>query len=140
MIRVVIDTNVVVSATLNDKGPSAAILDLAANQRILMFASPPVLAEYEEVLRRPRFKVDSARIESAMALIRNTSKLVSSSYFGNPVVLQRHVYEPGRGQELGLCYPSAEPSGGRSERLAVAPELPWRQALSGSGGRHYSAD
>jgi len=46
MIKVVIDTNVVVSANLIDKGPSAAILDLAANQRILMSVSPPVLAEY----------------------------------------------------------------------------------------------
>ena len=45
MIRVVIDINVVVSANPIDKGPSTAILDLAANQRILMFVSPPVLAE-----------------------------------------------------------------------------------------------
>jgi predicted nucleic acid-binding protein len=34
MIKVVIDTNVVVSATLVDQGPSAAILDLAANKAI----------------------------------------------------------------------------------------------------------
>ena len=34
------------------------------------------MAEYEEVLRRPRLKLDSARIESSMALIRKTSKLI----------------------------------------------------------------
>ena len=33
MIRVVIDTNVVVSSNLVDEGPSAAILDLAANKK-----------------------------------------------------------------------------------------------------------
>jgi predicted nucleic acid-binding protein len=30
--KVLIDTNVVVSANLSDQGPSAAILDLAANR------------------------------------------------------------------------------------------------------------
>lgn len=37
MIRVVIDTNVVVSANLVDEGPSAAILSLAIDKRIRMF-------------------------------------------------------------------------------------------------------
>ena len=69
MIRVVIDTNVVVSANLIDKGPSAAILDLAANQRILMYVSPPVLAEYEEVLHRARLKLDPARITATLVSI-----------------------------------------------------------------------
>jgi putative PIN family toxin of toxin-antitoxin system len=45
--KVVIDTNVVVSANLSDQGPSAAILDLAAKRVILMCISPPVLAEHE---------------------------------------------------------------------------------------------
>jgi putative PIN family toxin of toxin-antitoxin system len=52
--KVVIDTDVVVSANLSDQGPSAAILDLAANKIILMCISPAVLAEYETALRRPR--------------------------------------------------------------------------------------
>jgi uncharacterized protein len=73
MIKVVIDTNVVVSANLVDEGPSAAILDLAANKKILMFVSPPILAEYEEVLRRPRLNLDPARIADSLAVIRKTS-------------------------------------------------------------------
>jgi putative PIN family toxin of toxin-antitoxin system len=76
MIRVVVDTNVVVSANLVDEGLPASILDLAANQKILMCVSGDILAEYQEVLRRPRFKLALARIESSMALIRNTSKLI----------------------------------------------------------------
>jgi uncharacterized protein len=58
MIRVVIDTNVVVSANLVDEGPSAAILSLAIDKRIRMFVSAAVLSEYEEVLHRPRLKFD----------------------------------------------------------------------------------
>jgi predicted nucleic acid-binding protein len=44
MIRVAIDTNVAVSANLVDEGLPAAILDLAANRRILMCVSEAVLA------------------------------------------------------------------------------------------------
>jgi uncharacterized protein with PIN domain len=54
MIRVVIDTNVVVSANLVNEGPSATIVSLAINKRILMFVSTAVLAEYQTVLSRPR--------------------------------------------------------------------------------------
>jgi predicted nucleic acid-binding protein len=51
-------------------------LDLAANRVILMFISPPVLTEYEAVLRRSRFKIDPSRIARSMAVIRKTSRLV----------------------------------------------------------------
>jgi len=76
MIRVVIDTNVVVSAILVDEGHSAAILDLAVNREILMFTSPALLAEYEEVLRRPRLKLSPSRVRGVMAVIRRTSRQV----------------------------------------------------------------
>lgn len=69
MIPVVIDTNVVVSANLVDAGPSAAIFRLAVNKNIIeMCVSRTVLAEYEEVLRRPRLKLSSGRIEDAKTL------------------------------------------------------------------------
>ena len=76
MIRVVIDTNVVVSANLVDEGPSAAILSLALNKKILIFVSTAVLAEYEEVLHRPRLKFDPDRIEAFLADVRSTATLV----------------------------------------------------------------
>jgi len=77
MIKVVIDTNVVVSANLVDEGPSAAILDLATNKKILMCISPAVLAEYERVLYRPRLKLAPGKIVGALALIRSTSSMVN---------------------------------------------------------------
>lgn len=75
MIRVVIDTNVVVSANLRDEGLPAAILDLAANKKILMCVSETVLAEYKEVLNRPRLKLSPQRIARSLAVIRKTSVL-----------------------------------------------------------------
>lgn len=76
MIRAVIDTNVVVCANLNDDGLPAAILDLAAHKRILRCVSDAVLAEYKEVLNRPRLKLPPKRIARALTMIRKTSLLV----------------------------------------------------------------
>jgi len=76
MIRVVIDTNVVVSANLVDEGPSAAVLSLAIDKKIRMYVSAAVLAEYEEVLHRPRLKFAPKRIEDSLADIRDAAELV----------------------------------------------------------------
>src|SRR5437762_1981694 len=99
MIKVVIDTNVVVSASLVGQGPSAAILNLATHQRIQMFVSAAVLAEYEEVLRRPRLKLDPTRIADVLALVRSTSTQVSllrRSRFPttNPTIVFTNVPKP----------------------------------------------
>lgn len=84
MIKVVIDTNVVVSANLVEQGPSATILKLATSMKLprrdlQMFASPPILAEYERVLRRPRLRFDPTRIAATLSLIRGASKVVFPS-------------------------------------------------------------
>jgi putative PIN family toxin of toxin-antitoxin system len=75
-VKVVIDTNVVVSAHLNGEGLPAAILDLASSKIILMCISAAIMAEYEDVLRRPQLKLDPARTASSLDVIRNTSRLV----------------------------------------------------------------
>src|SRR5450432_555444 len=76
MIRIVVDINVVVSGTLIDEGLPASILDLAANKRVAMFVSPEIMAEYETVLRRPRFKIAPKRVDQVLSIIRRTSTLV----------------------------------------------------------------
>jgi putative PIN family toxin of toxin-antitoxin system len=53
--KVVVDTNVVVSAILRDRNPEKAILYLVANPECEWVASGEIVAEYREVLRRPRF-------------------------------------------------------------------------------------
>ncbi len=53
--RVVVDTNVVVSAILRDRNPENAILHLVESPECEWLASDEILAEYREVMRRPRF-------------------------------------------------------------------------------------
>jgi len=70
MIRVVIDTNVLVSALLQPKGLPAAVLILALSGQVELCVSEAVLAEYEEVIRRPHLKRDPAVIERTIQAIR----------------------------------------------------------------------
>ena len=52
MIRVVLDTNIIVSAYLNEDGLPFLILKLALTGLIRPYASEAILAEYEELLLR----------------------------------------------------------------------------------------
>ncbi len=51
---VVLDTNVVISAAIQRNGPPAAIVQEALEGRLQIATCPSVLAEYREVMRRPR--------------------------------------------------------------------------------------
>jgi putative PIN family toxin of toxin-antitoxin system len=53
--KVLIDTNVLVSAALRDKDPETVILYIAAQADIEWIVSPAILAEYQEVLGRSKF-------------------------------------------------------------------------------------
>jgi putative PIN family toxin of toxin-antitoxin system len=77
MIRVVIDTNVLVSALLRSGGLPEAVINLALSGEVRWFASESVLAEYDEVLQRPRLAIDAAKAAGAMARIRAIVSLVS---------------------------------------------------------------
>jgi putative PIN family toxin of toxin-antitoxin system len=63
MIRVVIDTNIVVSALLQPAGLPAAVLMLALSGKVELCVSDAIFAEYDEVIRRPHFK-RHARVNS----------------------------------------------------------------------------
>jgi putative PIN family toxin of toxin-antitoxin system len=72
--RVVVDTNVVVSAILRDRLPEEVILFIIGRPDFEWVASPEILREYREVLRRPKFALPHTvlsqwdeRFESAVA-------------------------------------------------------------------------
>jgi uncharacterized protein len=71
MIRVIIDTNILVSALLNPSGLPAQILLLALNGTIEMCVTGPIYAEYEDVIRRPRFSFEEKIIAALLSAIRD---------------------------------------------------------------------
>jgi len=72
MIRVVLDTNIVVSALLQPLGPPAQVFLLAIGGSIQLCISGSVYAEYEEVIRRPRFRRDEEVIAEALQAVRSS--------------------------------------------------------------------
>jgi len=78
MIRVVLDTNVIVSAVLTRGGAEAHALDLAAARKIQLYVTAEILTEYEEVLRRSKFsRVSPKAIDTALELIRRVGIVVN---------------------------------------------------------------
>jgi putative PIN family toxin of toxin-antitoxin system len=73
MIRVVIDTNIIVSALLQPLGAPAQVFLLAVSGAIQLCVSGEVYAEYEEVIRRPRFRRDENVIAATLNTIREKS-------------------------------------------------------------------
>ena len=76
MIRVVLDTNVLVSANLSEEGLEALVVSLALNRKIQLHVSEPILQEYERVLRYPRLKFEAKEVARFLARLRRNSVLV----------------------------------------------------------------
>jgi putative PIN family toxin of toxin-antitoxin system len=77
MIRVVLDTNVLVSANLSEDGLEAWVVSLALNRKIQLHVSEPILHEYERVLRYPRLKFAAKEVARFLARLRRGSVLVT---------------------------------------------------------------
>src|SRR5262249_7421499 len=77
MIRVVLDTNIIVSAYLNEHGHSFRVLKLALAGAINLCASEPIFEEYKELLQRKSFPMDSRRATLLLKKIRRASMIVT---------------------------------------------------------------
>jgi putative PIN family toxin of toxin-antitoxin system len=64
--KIVLDTNVVVSGLLQAQGNPAQVLALVLSGAIQICHDKRILAEYTEVLARPRFKFDPKRIREVL--------------------------------------------------------------------------
>lgn len=73
--RVVVDTNILVSATIKFHGAEAAILDLIADHRLEVSVSKPILEEYQDVLFRPYLHLDPRRVAFTLRLVLSEGKL-----------------------------------------------------------------
>jgi putative PIN family toxin of toxin-antitoxin system len=70
MIKLVLDTNIIVSALLQPLGPSAQIFVISLSGSLQLCVSGAVYAEYEEVISRPRLKRSGETIVATLESIR----------------------------------------------------------------------
>jgi putative PIN family toxin of toxin-antitoxin system len=78
-LRLVIDTNVLVSAALNSEGLQRTTFLLAITKPARLYVSPPILEEYAEVLSRPELSIRKGLRLQLLQLIKNRGHLVTPS-------------------------------------------------------------
>lgn len=61
--RVVIDTNIIVSSFLTPSGKPAEIIDAMLDGRLSLITSAAIMQEYRSVLLRPKFKINHGKLE-----------------------------------------------------------------------------
>lgn len=74
--RIVLDTNILVSALLTPSGFPATILDLITVGELTPVVDDRILAEYREVLRRPRFSFRTGDVDELVAYLDRVAEHV----------------------------------------------------------------
>lgn len=77
--RIVLDTNVLVSGLLNPHGAPGRILDLLIAGELTLAYDDRVMSEYAEVLKRPRFGFPGARVQAVLDFLQLAGDHVSAS-------------------------------------------------------------
>lgn len=74
--RIVVDTNVLVSGLLSPFGPPGTIIGLIAAGRLSLCHDARILAEYAEVLRRPGFAFAEEDVSALLRQVEAGGELI----------------------------------------------------------------
>ena len=74
--KVVIDTNILVSAAIRDRGPERVVLFVVETPGFEWVVSSEILKEYGEVLARPKFGLPPALLDQWTRLLQEVTTLV----------------------------------------------------------------
>jgi putative PIN family toxin of toxin-antitoxin system len=77
-VRVVLETNVLVSGVLNPHGPPGRLVDLALAGDLALVVDDRVLSEYQDVLRRPRFGLPARGVDVLVRHLRAAGEAVTA--------------------------------------------------------------
>lgn len=69
--RVVVDTNVLISALITPFGNAARILDLALSGELFIIFDDRIISEFRDVLLRPKFDFEKSDIEELLSFIED---------------------------------------------------------------------
>ena len=77
--KIVLDTNVLVSGLLTPFGSSGEIVRMVFSGELLLSIDARILSEYRDVLHRPKFNFNKDHIEVLLGFIKQYGQFVSSS-------------------------------------------------------------
>lgn len=75
-LRLVLDTNVVISAALKPDGLQRTVLILAVTKPAHLYISPAILTEYRDVLSRPELEIRRGIRQQILQLIRRRARSI----------------------------------------------------------------
>ena len=76
--KVLVDTNVLLSAALRDRLPERVVLHIGTRDEWTWFVTPEILEEYIQVLRRPKFALPAEILERWTDLVQSRTVCVNS--------------------------------------------------------------
>jgi uncharacterized protein len=81
--KIVLDTNVVVSGLLRSQGNPAQVLTLVLSGAVGLCHDKRILSEYAEVLARPRFKLDPTLVREVLSKLETDGLPTDASAYAN---------------------------------------------------------
>lgn len=81
--KVVLDTNVIVSGLLTPFGTSGEIVHLVSSGKLVLQYNTRILLEYREVLCRPKFNFNKEQIDLLLDYIKEHGQLASTTPLKN---------------------------------------------------------
>jgi uncharacterized protein len=72
--RIVLDTNVLVSGLLTPFGTCGKIVRMLTSAEIMLCVDARILLEYEEVLRRPKFTIEPQKVDAVMVYVQGAAE------------------------------------------------------------------
>jgi len=84
--RVVLDTNVLVSALMTPSGNPSKVYKMFLAEELTLVYSEEILAEYEDVLYRPRLRINAEDADMVLDAIRQCGDLVVPNLSLDPML------------------------------------------------------
>jgi len=78
-LRIVLDTNVLVSAFLSPDGAPAQVLALVLGGELDLMVDDRILDEYREVLARPRFRLDASDVAEVLRQLEADGERIAAA-------------------------------------------------------------
>lgn len=83
--RIVLDTNVLVSGLLSPFGPPGEIVRMAASGALQFCYDARIISEYRRVLLRPKFPFNPDRVNALLDVIEKSGHVVAPYPLQNPL-------------------------------------------------------
>ena len=78
-LRLVLDTNILVSAAIKPEGLQRTVFLLALTKPARLYVTTPIVEEYRAVLSRPEFQIRKSLRQQLLQVIKNNAYFVSPS-------------------------------------------------------------